>query len=80
LENGLLHVPFSLLTFKAGNFNGHFLLTFGRTAHIVKLTASCIERGFVQTEFMGSGHNTDTFRKLQGFVAKFRHVLFAELF
>ena len=43
------------------------------------LHAPCVERGFVQTEFPGSGSNTDTFRKLQGFVAELRRVLFAGL-
>jgi hypothetical protein len=79
LENGQFLVPLSQLAFKAGNFNGHFLLKFGRAAGIINLTAPCIELGFIQVEFTGSGRDTDTFSKLQGFFAEFRRVLFAWL-
>lgn len=71
LEDGQLFVPFSQLALKAGNFNSHFLLTFGRGMRILQLVAL----RFIQAEFTGGGGHTNAFSKLQGFLPELGRVL-----
>ncbi|HBA7544041.1 TPA: hypothetical protein J1Y36_002891 [Escherichia coli] len=64
------------LPLQGGIFSGQFTFSLKRGSLLLQFAAPHIEMSLIQTEFTGCNSDTDAFRKLQGFTAKFRRMLF----